>query len=79
MNRPNRAWRHILLVGLILPVWVGAQSTEVTQALESARTAKAAGRTTEALDGVAAVLKKYPGSADASRFQIETLRSRSAR
>ncbi len=73
MNRPNRAWRYSLLVGLILPAWVGAQSAEVTQALESARAAKAAGRTNEALDAVAAVLKKSPGSADASRFQIETL------
>jgi len=46
---------------------------EVTQALDFARASKAAGRTTDGLDAIAAVLKKYPASTDAATFQVETL------
>jgi hypothetical protein len=47
--------------------------SEVTQAIESAKASRAAGRATEAAEALAAVLKKYPGSADAAKLQIETL------
>jgi HEAT repeat protein len=46
---------------------------EVAQALDFARASKKAGRTNDALDTVAAVLKRYPASTDAATFQVETL------
>lgn len=74
MSRQSRVWSVLLGAGLALPAWtVASQSPEVTQALEFARASKQAGRPNDAIDALAAVLKKFPGSADASRLQIETL------
>jgi hypothetical protein len=46
---------------------------DVTQAIESAKGLKSAGRAAEAVDAMAAVLKKSPASQDAALFQVETL------
>jgi HEAT repeats len=48
-------------------------SADVTQAIESANALKAGGRAAEAVDAMAAVLKKSPASQDAALFQVETL------
>ncbi len=46
---------------------------DVTQAIEAARALKASGKSAEAVDALAAVLKKQPASTDAATLQVETL------
>jgi HEAT repeat protein len=54
----------------VLTAQVGA---DITQAIESAKALKSSGKAAEAVEQMAAVLKKHPSSLEASTFQIDTL------
>lgn len=46
---------------------------DVTQAIEAAKALKAGGKSAEAADALAAILKKQPANTDAATLQVETL------
>jgi tetratricopeptide (TPR) repeat protein len=50
-----------------------AEAAEVSKAIDSARAAKVGKRADEAINTLAAVLKKYPGNQEAATFQVTTL------
>ena len=64
--------RHALRA-LALVVSQAQAGSDLAQSIESAKALKAAGKSAEAVGAMTAVLKRYPTSADAATFQVETL------
>ena len=64
--------RHVL-VAFALVLSQAQAGSDLAQSIESAKALKAAGKPAEAVGAMTAVLKRYPTSADAATFQVETL------